>query len=873
MNRKISPRQVLKAGAGTILTVVLPQFVTYKEINTFEPEEKIHQLSEAISYHAITHGGIQLVPDPDLGVTVYGQTCIRYLRFGKLVELDHLELERILYGRWVPSVPTHPAHLIISVLDRNTLIWKTIGEIDLPADPEISGKGLYQQMKMEEMEDHFAKILKKPALRIELSGYQTDHLRVICDREHPTWPNHGECDGGIYNVPFGILNNLGAFGKSIGKSLFEMSYNPILKRKTIHPAAPKGMQVHDLPEMLLFQSKYLSVGFSLRRPLLMHLEWDILGSEQIAPNRLYASRRRSTSVNGICGTGGPILRTLYGDYPSHRWTGEVTVEGNRIIYQNLQAISGLTVDAIFTIEEDRLTVELIQHCREDLPFIEAEVWRLAWDLKQGVTGIAGMPTQQPGRNGDVVLPAMLASDGNGCISWNIADGNPDEIRLHVESYREDNCISCGIVLGKHADPEQFQVISAGTHKATFELAVATMKPNNGSGIAEPSAGLKRHWSTIFSCFRPEYRGFSNNSASSNCHLSQGPPIEIAVHTQTHPKGPNPIDLARFTIEKGILNGGGYGYHRNLYLDSDPVLLSAAGKLHQADPNTKLLKRIEPGLVKTVNRMLNLMADEGLLVSRNLTGNSGSYRWSTNAMDVIGFGHIDGYVNAWTYRSFRNAAAMLDDLSHSQTLAQKCRQAAKSICENSTSALLNPKTGWIAGWRSSDGELHDYGFTWVNGVALAFGLVDHPLARSALLKLKQKRQEVGADDARLGLPANLLPIREQDHILARFLNQIQPTFETYTDGSLGAWFATYYIRALAINGLSDQAKKLAQELSKGYEAGMFTGGIGTGNEFRSWEGLPTDYEGTLIGSLGPMYGIAIEEGIFEPSKPEWWPENG
>ena len=57
-----------------MLTAVLPQFVASKEINTPEPEEKSHQLSEAISYHAITHGGIQLAPDPDLGVAVYGQT-------------------------------------------------------------------------------------------------------------------------------------------------------------------------------------------------------------------------------------------------------------------------------------------------------------------------------------------------------------------------------------------------------------------------------------------------------------------------------------------------------------------------------------------------------------------------------------------------------------------------------------------------------------------------------------------------------------------------------------------------------------------------------------------------------------------------------
>jgi len=872
MSVRISRRHVLKAGMGTLLAAVLPQNIGSKEIDACKPQEKNQQISEILSGHAITHGGIQFLRDPDLGVDVYGQTCIRYLRFGKLVELDHLELERHVYGRWVPSVPIHPAHLIISVLDRDSVTWKTISEVNFPADPEIMGEGLSQQMKMEEIEDHFSKVLKKPAYLVDLKGYQTDHLRVICDREHPTYPNHGECNGGIFNVPFGILNKLGVFGKSIGGSLFEMSYNPILKQRTIHPVAPKGMQVQQLPEMLRFQSRYLSVGFSLRRPLLMHFGWDILGNEQLIPNRLFVSRQPA-GINGICGVSGPILRTLYGDYPSHLWSGEVAVEGNRIFYQNLQAVPGLTVDAIFTVEEDRLTVELTQHCTADLPVIESEIWRLAWDLKKGITGIAVMPTQHPGRNGDTLLPAMLASDGNGCISLNTVIGNPDEIRLHVESYRVDNCISGGITLGKHSGPDHCQVIPAGIRSATFELAVTNMQPKASMGIVEPSFGLKRHWATIFSCFRSEYRGFSNNSASVNCHLSQGPPIEIAVYTIANSKGPNPLDLARFTIEKGILNGGGYGYHRNLYLDSDPVLLSAAGRIHQTDPDINWLNRIEPGLIRTVNRMLGLMGENGLLISRDLTGNSGSYRWSSNGMDVVGFGHIDGYVNAISYRAFRNAAAMLDDLSHYKPLVQKCREAAQSIRGNYASALLNTETGWIAGWRSRDGQLHDYGFTWVNGVALAFGLVDNKSARSALLKLERKREESGADDARIGIPLNLIPIREQDHMLAKILNQIQPTFETYTDGSLCASPATYYIRALAINGLRDQAKKLAQEMAKGYEAGIFTGGNGSGNEFRSWEGLPTGYEGTLIGSLGPMYAIAIEEGIFEPSKPEWWPENG
>jgi hypothetical protein len=243
------------------------------------------------------------------------------------------------------------------------------------------------------------------------------------------------------------------------------------------------------------------------------------------------------------------------------------------------------------------------------------------------------------------------------------------------------------------------------------------------------------------------------------------------------------------------------------------------------------------------------------------------------MDVVGFGHIDAYVNAWAYRALRNAAALLELLPSRGNLAAQCREAAARLRNAYAPALVNPDTGWVAGWRSRDGQLHDYGFTWVNGVALAFGLLDADASRTALRNLERAREETGLPDARLGLPCNLMPIRADDQMWTKILNTLQPTFETYTDGSLSGWPATYYLRALSIHGLKEQARTLAQELADGYAAGVFNGGNGTGHEFRSWEGLGTGYEGTLIGCFGPMYGIAIEEGVLQPSNPEWWPESG
>ena len=129
------------------------------------------------------------------------------MRFAAPVRLERLELGRIVYGRWIPSVPTHPAHLLVSVLDRDKRRWITIQEIELPPDPRIEGKDLSQVMSVEEMDARLARVLDEPPHRIELGGVETDHVRIVCDREHPVWPNHGECNGGVLNVPFGTLNS------------------------------------------------------------------------------------------------------------------------------------------------------------------------------------------------------------------------------------------------------------------------------------------------------------------------------------------------------------------------------------------------------------------------------------------------------------------------------------------------------------------------------------------------------------------------------------------------------------------------------------------------------------------------------------------
>ena len=816
----------------------------------------------------------------------HARSAVRYLRFLREVTIDTIELAPVVHGRWAPSVPTHPAHLVVSALDEPAARWRVVRDVELPPDPRISGQGLSQDMGLDEMEAHFRAVMASaPARVVELGGIHARTLKVECDREHPVWPSHGECNGNPTSIPFGILDSLKAFGPAPASDIPDADWNPLLRALAVSPRAPRGMSVRQVGQMLLFEGSRLSVGFSLRRPVMLHLGWDSLGKGLAGRNRLSGRRVRFRDQNR--GVSGPIVVGLDGDYGSHRWTGSVEVRGNRVFYRGLHAFPRLRVDAAFTVLPDRILLELLQAADRDLPVLEAEAWRLAFTVSAGMTGVAGVPTCAQGRPGDVRLPALLAGDGNGALRLRATGGDLERAGLQAESWRSSGEVTAGITLGGRPGPGECLVVPRGSLRVEMEIDPISLEPAASLALRGPASrpggrsfgpGIRRHWGSQFSCFRPELGGFSNNAVSVNCHPNQHTPIDLAAFTRVPEGGPDPLDLARFTIGRAISGAGGYGFWHSLCLDSDPVLVCSAGRIHQAGPDPAWLRAIGPGLSAAVLRMLGTIdAETGLSRCRDLSGNSGSFRWSCNAWDIVGFGHLDAYVNAWTYRALRNAAALLEDLGD-PALSRRCRDAAAGIGESYGRVFVNPGTGWAACWKSRDGVLHDYASPLVNGPACAFGVLRPAEARRALDGLERLRDELGLAEAGVGIPYTLRPIDPADHLLPRIMGggKTEPTFECYTDGSMGASAAAFYLRALSIHGFAGRAARMAAEMDRSFADGVFTGppgGVGDGREFQTWEGLTTGYEGTFGPTFGVLYAVAVQQGIITPPSPEWWPENG
>ena len=258
-----------------------------------------------------------------------------------------------------------------------------------------------------------------------------------------------------------------------------------------------------------------------------------------------------------------MVITTTGNYGSHHWTGQIEILGSRVIYREIHSVPGITIDAIFYVEPKRFVLELIQKADNEIPVLEAESWRLVWALQCRIAGVAAVPILRPGRSGEVQFPTMFASDGVGCLSCQALEGDEEMIHLQVESYRLSKEVTAGFVLGTRPNSDACMVVSAEKIQATVELVVDNLQPVRHTDAAKPGLGIRRHWASNFSCYRPERGGFSNHSASVNCHVNQHGQMEVGAFTAKTKSGFNPLDIARFTVERALMDGSGYGYWRNL----------------------------------------------------------------------------------------------------------------------------------------------------------------------------------------------------------------------------------------------------------------------------------------------------------------------
>ena len=154
--------------------------------------------------------------------------------------------------------------------------------------------------------------------------------------------------------------------------------------------------------------------------------------------------------------------------------------------------------------------------------------------------------------------------------------------------------------------------------------------------------------------------------------------------------------------------------------------------------------------------------DGLVEGELRRGRSGHREWATNWWDIISFGWKDAWLNALLY----DALIRLE--RDAPTVVGQVRGGAASVSEWAAKlrasfmpAFYNEATGWLAGWRSEDGVLHDHGYLFVTGTAVNAGLLDDEEARAMVDRLWDGLAAAGFEQFGLGLPGNILPVPDVD----------------------------------------------------------------------------------------------------------------
>ena len=395
-------------------------------------------------------------------------------------------------------------------------------------------------------------------------------------------------------------------------------------------------------------------------------------------------------------------------------------------------------------------------------------------------------------------------------------------------------------------------------------------------------GFRRCWLNMIQ-LSAEHRMMANHVSSDVCGLVYHEYSEIASLTGEIADGVSGLQILRDSMNR-FLDDGKLGYGMALYkgeasypeatLDTWPSLLIAAHNYYQASNDKQWVVRQIDKLINWGDQSLATDKNGNGLLEYHQSGNAGDcYYRPANWWDAINFGHEDAYSNALAYKAFLGLSEMASVADKSDQ-AKKFTKAAKKIKASYYKTFFNPETGMLAGWKSRDGKLHDYAFTFVQGVAIAYGVIDNEETANKLLDATVKKmKEVGYNRFDLGLPGNLIAIPPEDYF-QKFMKPSWDTtrhpFQVYENGGASANHTYYLISAFYKLGRVEEGDMILLPILKGFNECSFQGYDGPWNSYdwRAWDGKAHGYEGMLVDNYLAVKAVLVRQGLIDPERGVW-----
>jgi hypothetical protein len=401
-------------------------------------------------------------------------------------------------------------------------------------------------------------------------------------------------------------------------------------------------------------------------------------------------------------------------------------------------------------------------------------------------------------------------------------------------------------------------------------------------------GFRRNWLNILQ-LSPHWLVLANHASSDCCAFCYYEYADMARRAPPLAKGLTASDLVRQSLGRiiaGVAVPYGLPGHNDLHIftaDTIPSLLIAAHDCEEDGQDPRWLAANYAHLKSWTETLLVTDTNGNGLVKYPLSGNSGSWpqvmvNRPDNWWDTIGFAYEDAYANALAYRALRGMEDLARESGHPVDQALY-HEAADKLGAAYFKTFYNPATGVLAGWRSADGQLHDYYFPWLSGIAIHYGLVPEKEANAIMDRLLAKMKEVGYTRFDLGLPGNLIPVPYKDYVdhNRRFGGSKKDNndgFQIYENGGATACFAYFTLTALYDLGRIDDGDRILFPMLHSFAMGDFQG-FGSNRMSKDWkkrDGTCTGYEGFLVDNYYALLAVLDRQAALEkrnripPSKP-------
>jgi len=579
-----------------------------------------------------------------------------------------------------------------------------------------------------------------------------------------------------------------------------------------------------------FRSGYLSVGLSRTAPAFSEFDVDSLGKGKLADNPAFV---RNAAAAGFA-------------FESNNKGAFTYSRGGKPVWQ---------------VACGEKTVTLRSEYESGRPGSPALPFTVMFNQKKNHATLLGL--MRPGER-KMALPCVLHL--------------PDRGTLRITSDVPGAALDYDAVRQIEDTPNvkiAFPAATAERPSVLYRLEVTQIYPQIAGIEGNPLYdGFRRDFLNLFQV-NPRLQMLGNNASSDPVAFTVYKYAELAAVAPPLADGLTCLDLVRMTLDRylaGALGYGQVGYGMSptdailckwatpwTSTDSMPSLVLAACRYAEASKDRAWAEKNYAGVAAWARQMVARDTDGNGLIEYPSTGNYNDRplrdRRPANWWDTINFGHEDAYSNALIYHAARRFAALARELGHADDAADFDRRADR-LKAAYLPGFLNPETGIIAGWRSKDGQLHDYGFTFVNGAAVAYGLVEGAQANAIMDKLLAKMKEVGYTRFDLGLPGNLVPVRKGDYVFEktppeRFGEPLREDgsdgFQYYENGGATGCFSYFLIKALYTLGRAEDARRIFHPMLKGYADGNFQGfeENGMSRDWRDWKGGGHGYEGLLV----------------------------